>query len=161
MPGGNYQPVGNTDSERAFCALLEELKQISPREPCSTGVVFEALCAMSERTAEFGVFNFLLSNGQALFAHCSTRLYTLERKWPFSKAKLVDSELGIDFAQTNDPEDHLCFVATQPLTIEENWQQLQPGQLLWIEGGRIMRKAQLKIRESVRQKNEARLTVST
>lgn len=161
VPGGNYQPVGNTDSERAFCALLEELKQISPREPCSTGVVFEALCAMSERTAEFGVFNFLLSNGQALFAHCSTRLYTLERKWPFSKAKLVDSELGIDFAQTNDPEDHLCFVATQPLTIEENWQQLQPGQLLWIEGGRIMRKAQLKIRESVRQKNEARLTVST
>jgi len=94
VSGGHYQPVGNTDSERAFCALLEELKQISPREPCSTRVVFEALCAMSERTSEFGVFNFLLSNGQALFAHCSTRLYFLERKWPFSKARLVDAELS-------------------------------------------------------------------
>lgn len=160
VPGAHYQPVGNTDSERAFCALLEELKQISPREPCSTRVVFEALCPLSERISESGVFNYLLSNGQALFAHCSTRLYILERKWPFSKAGLVDAELSIDFAETNDPEDHLCVVATQPLTFDENWQQLQPGQLLWIEGGCIVQKAQLRVSDEVQRKNETILPLS-
>jgi predicted glutamine amidotransferase len=155
--GGNYQSVGTTDSERAFCALMEKLKAISPREPCSLDTVFDTLCNMSEGTGEYGVFNYLLSNGQALFAHCSTRLYYLVREWPFSHAKLVDADLSIDFAQTNAQEDRLCVVATQPLTLNENWQQLQPGQLLWIEGGRIVRQAQLKVSEDVRRKNEANL----
>jgi predicted glutamine amidotransferase len=154
---GNYQPVGTTDSERAFCALMEELKQISPREPCSPDIVFETLCSMSERTAEFGVFNYLLSNGQSLFAHCSTRLWYLVREWPFSNASLVDADLSMDFAQTNDPEDRLCVVATQPLTRNENWQQMQPGQLLWIEEGRIVRQAQLEVSEAVREKHQASL----
>ncbi len=154
---GNYQPVGTTDSERAFCALLEKLKQISPREPCSLDTVFDTLCSMSESTGEFGVFNYLLSNGQALFAHCSTRLYYLVREWPFSNAQLVDADLSIDFAQTNAPEDRLCVVATQPLTRGENWQQMQPGQLLWMEGGKIVRQAQLRVSEEVQKKNAANL----
>jgi predicted glutamine amidotransferase len=155
--GGNYQAVGTTDSERAFCELMERLKAISPREPCSMDTVFDALCRMSEETGEFGVFNYLLSNGQALFAHCSTRLYYLVREWPFSNAQLVDADLSMDFAATNDPEDRLCVVATQPLTLNENWQQLEAGQLLWIEGGRIVRQAQLKVSEEVKKKNAANL----
>ncbi|MES2977498.1 MAG: class II glutamine amidotransferase [Pseudomonadota bacterium] len=157
IPAGHYQPVGTTDSERAFCMLMERLKQISPREPCSLSTVFETLCTLSEETAEFGVFNYLLSNGQALFAHCSTRLYYVIREWPFSNAQLVDSDLSIDFAQTNDPHDRVCVVATQPLTRNESWKQLQPGQLLWIEGGQIMRSAQLEVSEEIRRRNAASL----
>jgi glutamine amidotransferase len=119
--------------------------------------VFDTLSTLSEGTGEFGVFNYLLSNGQALFAHCSTRLYYLVREWPFSNAKLVDADLSMDFAQTNDPEDHLCVVATQPLTLNENWQQMEPGQLLWIEGGRIVRQAQLRVSDEVQRKNAANL----
>jgi glutamine amidotransferase len=136
---------------------MEELKRISPREPCSADLVFDTLCTMSERTAGFGVFNYLLSNGQSLYAHCSTRLWYLVREWPFSNASLVDADLSMDFAQTNNPEDRLCVVATQPLTRNENWQQMQPGQLLWMEEGRIVRQAQLEVSEAVRKKHEASL----
>ena len=154
---GDYLPVGNTDSELAFCELLQTLRAISPREPCAIDRVFDALCKVTQRTAEHGVFNFLLSNGQAMFAHCSTRLWYLVRQWPFSNAQLVDSDLSMDFAQTNASNDRLCIIATQPLTRNENWQQLDPGQLLWIEGGHVVRHAQLQVSEEIRLNNEANL----
>ena len=163
---GDYLPVGSTDSELAFCELLQTLRESSPgknspdkspHEQCSLDRVFDALCEVTQRTAEHGVFNFLLSNGQAMFAHCSTRLWYLVRQWPFSNAQLVDSDLSMDFAQTNASNDRLCIIATQPLTRNENWQQLEPGQLLWIEGGHVVRHAQLQVSEEIRLKNEANL----
>ena len=158
---GDYLPVGNTDSELAFCELLQTLRQSSPgKSPhtsCSLDRVFDALCEVTQRTAEHGVFNFLLSNGQAMFAHCSTRLWYLVRQWPFSNAQLVDADLSMDFAQTNASHDRLCIIATQPLTRNENWQQLEPGQLLWIEGGHVVRHAQLQVSQEIRLKNEANL----
>ena len=158
---GDYLPVGSTDSELAFCELLQTLRESSPSKsphaPCSLDRVFDALCEVTQRTAEHGVFNFLLSNGQAMFAHCSTRLWYLVRQWPFSNAQLVDSDLSMDFAQTNASNDRLCIIATQPLTRNENWQQLEPGQLLWIEGGHVVRHAQLQVSEEIRLKNEANL----
>jgi predicted glutamine amidotransferase len=158
---GDYLPVGSTDSELAFCELLQTLRGSSPgknpHESCSLDRVFDALCEVTQRTAEHGVFNFLLSNGQAMFAHCSTRLWYLVRQWPFSNAQLVDADLSMDFAQTNASNDRLCIIATQPLTRNENWQQLEPGQLLWIEGGHVVRHAQLQVSEEIRLKNEANL----
>jgi predicted glutamine amidotransferase len=160
---GDYLPVGNTDSELAFCALMQTLRAVSPPKgsvnapPCSPDRMFEALCEVSQRTAEHGVFNFLLSNGKSMFAHCSTRLWTLVRQWPFSNAQLVDADVSMDFAQTNASNDRLCIIATQPLTRNENWQQLEAGQLLWIEGGHIVRRAQLSVGEEVRRTNEEHL----
>lgn len=158
---GDYLPVGSTDSELAFCELLQTLRGSdpgkSPHAPCSLDRVFDALCEVTQRTAEHGVFNFLLSNGQAMFAHCSTRLWYLVRQWPFSNAQLVDADLSMDFAQTNASNDRLCIIATHPLTRNENWQQLAPGQLLWIEGGHVVRRAQLAVSEETRLKNEANL----
>lgn len=158
---GDYLPVGSTDSELAFCELLQTLRQSSPDKsphtPCSLDRVFDALCEVTQRTAEHGVFNFLLSNGQAMFAHCSTRLWYVVRQWPFSNAQLVDADLSMDFAQTNASNDRLCIIATQPLTRNEAWQQLAPGQLLWIEGGHVVRHAQLRVSEEIRLKNEANL----
>jgi glutamine amidotransferase len=160
---GDYLPVGNTDSERAFCDLMQTLRAISPPQagthalPCSPDRIFEALCEVTQRTTEHGVFNYLLSNGQSMFAHCSTRLWTLVRQWPFSNAQLVDADLSMDFAQTNASNDRLCIIATQPLTRNEDWQQLDAGQLLWIEGGHIVRRAQLQVSEAVQRKNQENL----
>lgn len=158
---GDYLPVGSTDSELAFCELLQTLRGSSPGKsphtPCSLDRVFDALCQVTQRTSEHGVFNFLLSNGQAMFAHCSTRLWYLVRKWPFSNAQLVDADLSMDFAQTNASNDRICIIATDPLTSNENWQQLAPGDLLWIEGGHVVRHMQLNVSEETRLKNEANL----
>ena len=48
---GDYLPVGNTDSELAFCELLQTLRAISSREPCAIDRVFDALCEVAQRTA--------------------------------------------------------------------------------------------------------------
>jgi predicted glutamine amidotransferase len=160
---GDYLPVGNTDSERAFCDLMQTLRAVSPPKastpalPCSPDRIFEALCEVTQRTAQHGVFNYLLSNGQSMFAHCSTRLWYLVRQWPFSNAQLVDADLSMDFAQTNTSNDCLCIIATQPLTRNEDWQQLDAGQLLWIEGGHIVRRAQLHVSDALQRINDENL----
>ena len=69
----------------------------------------------------------------------------------------VDADLSMDFAQTNASNDRLCIIATQPLTRNENWQQLDAGQLLWIEGGHIVRREQLQVSDEVRRTNEDNL----
>jgi glutamine amidotransferase len=62
-------------------------------------------CTRAGRTggaiAEHGTFNFILSNGDLLFAHCSTELHVVVRAYPFSVAHLVDCELSIDFSRHN------------------------------------------------------------
>ena len=65
---GRFTPVGNTDSERAFCYLLDQLvNKFGYTEP-SLDQVFDLLTDVSPRIAEHGTFNFCLSNGQALFS---------------------------------------------------------------------------------------------
>ncbi len=159
---GNYLPVGNTDSEKAFCDVLQHLRANCPapvqaHQPCDSSCIFDALCQVTERIAQHGVFNYLLSNGQTMFAHCSTRLWYLIREWPFSNAQLIDAELSMDFASTNSTSDRICIIATQPLTRNESWQQLEPGHMLWIEGGRLVHKSRLHVSDSVQRKNQENL----
>ncbi|HEY2606454.1 MAG TPA: class II glutamine amidotransferase, partial [Paraburkholderia sp.] len=91
---GVYQPVGTTDSELAFCALLQGLRKAFPgaQQP-PLHELFAALETLTRDITQYGVFNFLMSNGQALFAHCSTHLHYLVRRWPFSTAHLVDADV--------------------------------------------------------------------
>jgi len=71
---GRFTPVGNTDSERAFCYLLDQLvKRFGYHEP-KLDQVFDLLAEISPAIAEHGTFNFCLSNGQALFSYAITKL---------------------------------------------------------------------------------------
>ena len=100
---GVYQPVGSTDSELAFCALLQGLRKAFPGSQPPLDELFAELATLTREITQSGVFNFLMSNGQALFAHCSTRLHYLVRSWPFSTAHLVDADVSIDFAKYTTP----------------------------------------------------------
>jgi glutamine amidotransferase len=84
---------------------------------------------LAPQLAKRGPFNFLLSNGQALWAHCSTNLYYLERKHPFAHAQLADEDLSIDFARHTTPADRVAVVVTAPLTTNEQWTRMAPGEL--------------------------------
>jgi len=81
------------------------------------------------------VFNFMLSNGEVLFAHCATNLHYIIRQAPFNKAHLVDDDVTVDFSTVTTPYDRVAVVATQPLTDNESWTQLRPGQLLLFRDG--------------------------
>jgi glutamine amidotransferase len=64
-----------------------------------------------------------------LWAHCSTNLFFVERKHPFAHAHLADEDVTIDFARNTTPQDKVAVVVTAPLTTNEEWTALQPGEL--------------------------------
>ena len=92
-----FHPVGDTDSERAFCWLMQELAKNHASLP-SIEHLTQTLAELAAIPARHGTFNFLLSNGEALWAHCSTRLHYIERGHPFPTAQLQDADVTVDFA---------------------------------------------------------------
>lgn len=130
----HFQPVGETDSERAFCWILQELAKAHASLP-SPQELTRTLSELMPQISEHGTFNCLLSQGQTLWAHASTDLHWLVRSHPFRKAQLRDEDLEINFAQLTTSNDRVAIVVTQPLTEGEDWQAFRPGELLTFMDG--------------------------
>lgn len=131
---GAFQPVGTTDSEWAFCWLLQELNKSHAGVP-SIEELTRSLAELIPHIAKHGTFNFLLSNGQALWAHASTRLHYVLRQHPFSQVQLKDEDMSVNLAELNSPDDRLVVVVTEPLTTNENWVAMAPGELkVFVDG---------------------------
>jgi len=131
---GAFRPVGDTDSERAFCWLMQELDKAHADLP-SIDELSRTLAELLPLPARHGTFNLLLSNGQALWAHGSTKLHSLERRHPFGAATLADEDLTVDFAALTQPGDRVAIVATEPLTAGEPWSAFEPGELrVFVDG---------------------------
>lgn len=131
---GRYQPVGDTDSEHAFCWLLQQLSQRFAEEPAAEDL-HAALRELALQLAQHGSLNFLLSNGEWLAAHCATHLHYLVRQAPFGEAHLIDQDVSVDFKALTTPADRVALIATQPLTDNERWTALSPGELLIFRDG--------------------------
>ena len=134
-----FRPVGSTDSERAFCWLMQELSKAHADLP-PVGELTATLAELVPRVAAHGSFNFMLSNGQALWAHCSTKLSWLVREHPFRKARLQDEDISVDFAELTTQADRVAVVVTEPLTADEAWRAFAPGELkVFVNGGVVER----------------------
>ena len=133
---GKFTPVGNTDSERAFCYLLDQLVvKFGYQEPRIEDI-FSVLEEISPRVAEYGTFNFCLSNGQALFSYATTKLHWVVREYPFSQARLIDIDVEVDFSDVTTPEDRVAVITTEPLTHNENWTAYRPGEMILFQLGK-------------------------
>ena len=129
-----FRPVGSTDSERAFCWLMQELSKAHASVP-SIGELTTTLAELVPQVAGHGTFNFMLSNGQALWAHCSTNLHYIERRHPFGRARLQDEDMSVDFSSITTPNDRVAIVVTEPLTQDETWTQMREGELrVFVDG---------------------------
>jgi glutamine amidotransferase len=134
---GAFRPVGDTDSERAFCWLMQELAKAHASVP-SVDELTHTLAELLPQPARHGSFNALLSNGQALWAHASTHLHSVVRRHPFGAATLADEDLSVDFAALTTPDDRVAIVATEPLTTGEPWSPFAPGELrVFVDGDRV------------------------
>lgn len=135
---GAYRPVGTTDSEQAFCYLLQSLRDKFGDERPELAILTQAIDEITATIAAHGPFNMLLSDGTALFAHCSTNLYYIVRQHPFTKAKLSDDDVTVDFSQVTTNTDRVAVIVTQPLTNNEVWTQFQPGELKVFVDGNVV-----------------------
>lgn len=136
----SVQPVGNTDSERAFCFLLEGLRDRFGHIDPGIDAIFVAVAEMTREIGAQGEFNFLLSNGEWLIAHCSTQLFYIVRKAPFSTAHLKDEDVAVDFSEVTTPDDRVAVIATAPLTDNEVWTTMPPGSLWLFRAGEPLRR---------------------
>ena len=131
---GAFRPVGETDSEHAFCWLMQELAKAHASVP-STPELSATLRELVPRAAAHGTFNFMLGNGKALWAHCSTQLHHLVRRHPFARASLQDEDMTVDFAEHTGANDRVAVIVTEPLTRDEAWVAFAPGELRVFEAG--------------------------
>ena len=131
-----FKPVGQTDSERAFCWLMQELSKAHANVP-SIEELSHTLAELMPQLSRHGTFNMLLSNGQALWAHASTHLHYLLRHHPFGPTKLRDEDLSVDFAPETSAQDRVAVIATEPLTVDEPWVAFRPGELRVFVGGEV------------------------
>lgn len=130
----HFRPVGDTDSERAFCWLMQELAKSHASLP-SPAELTRTLRELVPQIAQHGTFNFLLSNGEALWAHATTKLQYLVRQHPFAQARLQDADVTLDFAQLAHTGDRVALIATEPLTANEAWTPFTQGEIkLFVDG---------------------------
>lgn len=167
-----YVPVGDTDSEAVFCAILNALSAEFPDSVPTLPVLHAFLSQLcyeitsnatttikgdtSEDAKDDGgtIFNFLLGCGQyTMFAYSWpgqrpgskvwNGLWYIIREPPFSTAKLIDDDdYSIDFAKFTTTSDRVAVITTKPLTQEPGWVEFQRGELILFDQGKAYRTPQ-------------------
>jgi glutamine amidotransferase len=135
-PGWNL-PLGETDSERAFCALMDRLRQaLAPGEVFNLNKKLPVIQGWANALAQHGMANFLLSDSQYLYAHYSTRLFYTERQCEATHETFGSPTLRIALSPEQDGARHVSLIATEPLTTDEAWISLPPGEVVVFQHGR-------------------------
>lgn len=136
---GRFKPIGDTDSEHAFCALLAAVEHEFKDYPRAPAQLAQAVAHHAGRIGKGGTFNMLLGDGSQLFARCSTKLHYILRHSPFKQATLADEEVSVDFAAVTTPKDRVAVVATMPLTRDEQWTKGEPNTMWVFKAGKLAR----------------------
>lgn len=61
-----YTSMGETDSERAFCIIMDRLRDLG--EDADLAVISEVIERTAREFSSLGDFNFLMSDGERLYA---------------------------------------------------------------------------------------------
>jgi glutamine amidotransferase len=146
MTLGARRPVGQTDSEHAFCALLERLRplwQDGQVPPLDTRL--SLLAEFARELRAFGPANFLYADGDALFAHGNRRIQPTVGRieppglWLLSRhcTPPEPSPQGHGGVSVAQGERAIVWVASVPLTAEP-WRPLSEGELLAVRAGEVI-----------------------
>ena len=140
-----FTPVGDTDSEFAFCCLLERLGELWDQSAGSTPAVDSRLEIVVDFAAwlrPLGAFNFVYSDGDALFAHSHRRTQDDGEIRPPGLHLLARScnEQAVDLSQSGimlaPLAQELALVASVPLT-DEPWEEIGEGEVIALTQGMV------------------------
>jgi glutamine amidotransferase len=127
---------GETDSEVLFAWLLTRLDEAgvahSPASAATDVALGAAVRAARERPA-FGAFNFLLSDGTALYAHRFGRTMHLLERGPHDAVRTKRTSHDGTVVETPWSQRRTAvFIASEHMT-NEPWQQIEEGTLLRVD----------------------------
>ena len=97
--------AGGHDRQRARVLLHARSLRAALSGRASRRSPRASICCASSRAsiAQHGRFNYLLSNGEYLFAHCADKLCYILRHAPFAQAHLIDQDVTVDFSALTTP----------------------------------------------------------
>ncbi len=139
-------PVGTTDSEYAFCLLMQRLSRLwtGSRKIPDLQSRKEAVFEFAQQIGKLGSANFLYSDGDALFVHGHVRTQadgsvrapglhyiSVTCSYGLGHSELASVKLESDRLQK------VTLISTMPLN-EGDWQPLQAGELLVVKGGEVI-----------------------
>lgn len=141
----HFHPVGQTDSELAFCALMGRLRPLwrAGSEPPSLEARMAVVTGFAADLRTLGPANFLYADGEILFAHGHRRiqssgaiappgLHVLTRQCRHERETLELDGIGIGCGF-----QEVVLLASVPLS-GEAWRALAEGETVAVSGGRLL-----------------------
>lgn len=140
-----YRPLGSTDSEHAYCALLERIHELwgasGQVPPLDRRIAVVAQFAADLR--RLGPANFLYADGDTLFAHGHRRIQSNGQIVPpglFLHARRcahADQAVNADGVSGAPGVQQVVLIASVPLT-GEKWRPFAEGELVAVSAGRVV-----------------------
>lgn len=136
---GKAAPLGETDSEWAFCRILDWLDRTEVG--LWTDKNFRSLAELLRELNELGALNILMSDGERLFCYHDRDVYNglcyVRREYEHTSIRLKDEDWEVDLRRTKEPGQKGYVIATKPLT-DEDWVKFSGGQLIVFRNGEIV-----------------------
>jgi len=143
----NYHPIGNTDSEFAFCHLMHLLQDIWQRGAApELKARYQVVSAFAAKIRPLGPSNFIYSDGEYLFVHGHERsqpgkeglhppgLFWICRTCTPGHQRVEIPGLELEY---EGAEQKAALIASVPLT-NEKWHPLDKGEIVvFREGERV------------------------
>jgi predicted glutamine amidotransferase len=135
-PARRAEISGQTDSELFFAYLLTRLDEAGLGDGpivFETDVVIKRAAAEARAVPNVGAFNFILSDGNALYAHRFGRTLCLLERGPDDEVRSSrKSRDGVVVQTPWSPRKRAVFVASEAMT-DEPWQTIDDGMLLRLD----------------------------
>ena len=145
LPTQRFMPIGETDSEYAFCYLLSQLTKIWDNRTPTISERLDIIDTVADKFRSLGTANFLYCDGEVIFAHSHKRRFSSIANGieTFGEAK----EPGLCMALRNhvlieglkvEPLNpcQALMIASVPLT-KEGWKPLPTGKIVAIKNGAV------------------------
>ncbi|WP_448505372.1 class II glutamine amidotransferase [Immundisolibacter sp.] len=148
---GFFQPVGETDSELAFCLLLDRIRQLehAPHELPPVQARLHSVAEVALVLRAFGPASFVYADSDVLFVHADRRLQPLTGQVTAPALYRLVCPAGSEAAlvrDCNSPDENaaqrLILLTSVPLT-QENWTPMPEGEVIAVRQGEIVATLQL------------------
>ena len=141
-----YHPVGDTDSEHAFCALLERMHGLWARTttPPSIQARLGVVAAFAADLRQLGPANFLYADAEVLFAHGHRRIHRatgrIEPPGLFQlsqQCSMADQSLHTRGVTVAPGFQAVTLIASVPISTA-HWQPFAEGEIVAVSAGSVI-----------------------
>ena len=149
-----FKPIGNTDSEQAFCYLMENMSLIwNQHEPPEFSKRLDVIRTFANKLIKQGIANFIYSDSEYVFVHSHKRISSKDHKTILPGLHLVCRSCQVDkdnasisgltlathpAQQKDNQTKKVALVASVPLSSNDDWQALKEGEIRVLHNGKII-----------------------